>query len=612
MPSASAKAPSLSCSATGTSAYRQQEWAAIGAALGTGPGGGTNAWVVGGEWTESGRPLLANDTHLGIQLPTVWYEIGLHCAEGVDAALDVVGFAFPASLGVVVGHNGKIAWGISNAFPDVHDVYRLRINPADPLQYEWNGTWRDMTVREEVIEFGDGSQPVAIQVRETHLGPITTDNRLDPETDAISGFDNQEPLAQRWTALDPGTISRAVIAIDCAEDWDAFRDALRDWDVPAQHFVYADVEGNIGYQLAGRIPIRAEDFDGLVPTVGWTDEHEWKGFLPFEYLPHVLNPASGAIVAANHAAVPPAYYDWLASELGAGSNYLFNGEIDYAYRAQRIHDLLRLAPPHTVDSFRVMQADTKLLSADEVLPHLAELTFDDAHLAEVRDWLLEWDGRLNPASSRAVLYAHLWDSLVRNVFADELGSDVQLVGGDREMWAVRCLLEKPEDPWWDDVRTSGVAETRDDILRRSLTEAYEAAVARHSTERETWSWGEVHQATFVSRPLGQSGVGIFETLVNRGPIPVGGMTDTITNTRWNVSAGTFDVKSIPAMRMVVDLADLSRSIGIHSTGQSGHPLSADYDSMMGDWQAVRAQPMLWTRETVEEAADDCLILRPRY
>lgn len=608
--SAPADLSSLSPSSTGASAYEQQEWDAIGSALGTGPGGGTNAWVVSGEWTESGLPLLANDTHLGIQLPTVWYEIGLHCSEGVDPAFDVVGFAFPASLGVVVGHNGRIAWGISNAFPDVHDVYLLRINPSDPLQYEWNGAWREMTVREEVIEFGDGSDPVAIRVRETHLGPITTDNRFDPATGEVSGFENGEALAQRWTALDPGTVSRAVVAVNRAEDWESFRDALRGWDVPAQHFVYADAAGNIGYQLAGRIPIRAEDFDGLVPTIGWTNEHEWAGFLPFDLLPHVLNPTSGVIVAANHAASPPAYYDLLAETLGQGSNYLFNGEIDYAYRAQRILELLPAGALHTVESFLSMQGDTKLLSAGEVLPYLADLALENDELAEAQDWLLEWDGRFDPSSARAVLYAHVWDHLVRNVFADELRSDAQLVGGDREMWAIRCLLEEPDNPWWDDSETEDTVEFRDDILLRSFAEAYAAAVERHGTDRAAWSWGAAHTATFVSKPLGQSGIGIFESLVNRGPVSVGGMTDTISNTRWNVSAGTFDVKSIPAMRMVIDLADLSRSVGIHSTGQSGHPFSKNYASMIADWQAIQAYPMLWTRKEIKRAAVSRLVLAP--
>ena len=601
----SARTPAV----VGAESFRDQAWDAIGAAIGSGPGGGTNAWVVSGEWTASGRPLLANDTHLGIQLPTVWYEIGLHCAAGDDPAFDVVGFAFPASLGVVVGHNGRIAWGISNAFPDVHDAYRIRVDPDDPMRYEWNGAWREMTVREETIAFGDGSEPIVFTVRETHLGPITTDNQWNAETRTVSGFENDAPIAQRWTALDPGTVSRAVVAVDRAQGWEAFRDALRDWDVPAQHFVYADVDGNIGYQLAGRIPIRPEGFDGLVSTIGWTDEHEWAGFIPFDLLPHVLNPTGGTIVAANHAAVPPSYYDFLADQLGGPCNCTFNEEIDYAYRAARIHELLSAEVPHTVESFQAMQADTKLVSADEILPVLARIPFDDA-LAEARDWLLAWDGRFDPSSARALLYAIFWDRLVRSVFADELGTDAQLVGGDRDMRAIRCLLDVPDHPWWDDVETGGAVETRDDILRSSFVGAWATATERFGSDRSCWSWGCAHTATFVSKPLGQSGVGIFETLVNRGPIAVGGMTDTISNTRWSVSAGTFEVKSIPAMRMVVDLADLSRSVAIHSTGQSGHPFSADYDGMIADWQAVRATPMLWTRTEIEDAATDRLILRP--
>ena len=600
----------LTSSATGASAYAPGWKETISAALGTGPGGGTNAWAVSGDRTETGLPLLANDTHLAIQMPTVWYEIGLHCWRGADPALDVVGFTFPASPGVVVGHNDCIAWGISNAFPDVHDVYRLQIDPDEPLRYAWNDDWREMTVRHETIRFGDGSPPVTFTVRETHLGPITTDNRLDPLTGEASGFENKEPLAQRWTALDPGAISRAVLAVDRARNWEAFRDALRDWDVPAQHFVYADVDGNIGYQLAGRIPIRAAGFDGLVPTIGWTDEHEWKGFLPFDLLPRVLNPAGGVIVAANHAAVPFTYYDWLADELGEGFTYLLNAETDYAYRAQRIHELLDADVPHSVEGFLSMQADTKLLSADEVLPYLEGVAFEDPRVAEARDWLLAWDRRFDPSSARAVLYAHIWRALVRGIFVDELGGAAQLVGGDREMWAVRCLLDSPEHPWWDDVTTADATETRDDILRRAFAEGFETGVERHSANRDSWAWGKVHMATFVSKPLGQSGVGVFEGLVNRKLSAVGGMTDTINNTRWNVSDETFEVKSIPALRMVIDLADLSESVAIHSTGQSGHPFASDYDSMIEAWQAVRTYPMLWDRTNVEASAVNRLTLTP--
>ena len=601
----------LTPSSTGQTAYLQVEWSEIGVALGTGPGGGTNAWVVSGAHTESGMPLLANDTHLGIQLPSVWYQIGLHCVEGEDPAFDVVGFTFPASLGVVVGHNGSISWGISNGFPDVHDAYRLRINPENSLQYEWNGQWRDMTVREETIRFGDASEPVMITVRESHLGPITTDNRLDPHTGEISGFDNDEPIVQQWTALDPGTVSRAVLALDRAKNYDTFRAALRYWDVPAQHFIYADVAGNIAYQFAGRVPIRAEDHDGLTPSVGWTDEHEWKGFLPFDTLPHILNPVGGIIVAANHAAVPLSYYEALAAELGGGFNYAISRDIDYAYRAARIEELLTATPLHSIGSFQEIQADVKLLSADEILPYLGDLRLPDDELISAREWLLNWNRRFTTSSAEAALYACFWRNLVLGIFADELGSDSShLVGGDREMRAICLLLEEPDNAWWDDISTSDRIERRDEILVRAFIAGCADAVTLCGTDRTLWAWGDIHTATFVSNPLGKSGVSLFENLVNRGPFPVGGMTDTANNTRWTASLDTFDVKSIPAMRMIIDLADPARSVGIHSTGQSGHPMADGYDDMVDDWLNINAYTMLWEREDVVEWAAHRLILEP--
>ena len=607
-----ARAPSIepTMSMTGQLACTQQEWNEISTAIGTGPGGGTNAWVVSGAHTESGMPLLANDTHLGIQLPTVWYQIGLHCVEGDDPAFDVVGFTFPASLGVVVGHNGSIAWGISNGFPDVHDAYRLRINPENPFQYECNSQWRDMTVREETIRFGDGSEPIVITVRETHMGPVVTDNRFDPATGEVSGFDSDEPIVQRWTALDPGPVSRAVLAINQAADWDTFRNALRYWDVPAQHFVYADTAGNIGYQFAGRVPIRAHDHDGLAPSAGWTYETEWKGFLPFDALPHVLNPIGGVIVAANHAAVPPSYYDMLAEDLGEGFNYALSQDLDYAYRAARVEELLAATPLHSIETFQEIQADVKLLSAEEILPTLADLELPD-NLISAREWLLDWDRSFTATSSEAVLYACFWRSLVLGIFGDELGSDAShLVGGDREMWAIRLLLDDPDNAWWDDVSTTDRIEERDEILASAFANGYADALELCGADRTKWAWGDIHTYTFVSNPLGKSGVGVFENLVNRGPFPASGMTDTISNTRWTASLDSFDVKSIPALRMIIDLSNPVNSIGIHSTGQSGHPMADGYDDFIEPWIKVDANTMLWTREQVVDEAVDRLILKP--
>src|SRR4030042_990275 len=383
----------------------------------SGQGIGSNNWVVSGKMTKSGMPLLANDPHLSIQMPSIWYEIGLHChpANG-ESPLDMVGYAFAVTPGIIIGHNNSIAWGVTNVGPDVFDLYRIRVNPNNPLQYEWNGTWRDMTVREEAIYFGDGAEPITIQVRETHLGPVINDNEIDEETGDIMGFNNEDPLALRWTALEPSPLMQSVTKLNKATNWEEFRDALQYWDVPSQNFVYADTKGNIGYQTPGRIPIRAKNDSGLVPSPGWTDEFEWKGFIPFDDLPRVFNPERGYIATSNQAVVSMEYYDQLAKKLGEGLNYTISREWDYGYRAQRVIDLLKEKAPNTVSTFQSIQGDNKLISAEEMMPYLADLKFADSELTEARDWLLKWDYQGGMNSPQAALYAEFWGSLMNNLF----------------------------------------------------------------------------------------------------------------------------------------------------------------------------------------------------
>jgi penicillin amidase len=580
-------------------------------------GVGSNNWVVSGNMTESGMPLLANDPHLGIQLPSIWYEVGLHCQpDGGQRPFDVTGFTFATIPGVVIGHNGSIAWAVTNTGPDVIDLYRIRVNPQNPLQYEWNGEWRDMTVREETIRFAGSDKATTIRVRETHLGPIINDNELNPETGEILGFNNEDPLALRWTALEPSRMSRAVVGINGATNWDEFRSALQYWDVPSQNFVYADIEGNIGYQMPGRVPIRAGNHTGLLPVPGWTDEFEWQGYLPFEYLPHVLNPSQGYIATANQAVVSPEYYEWLAKELGEGRNYVFSQEWDYGYRAQRIVELLEANKPHTVESYQHIQGDNKLISAEEITPYLAPLKFDDRELAEARDWLLEWNYQFDIESPQAALYAQFWSRLMENLFNDQLASEEldkedKAYGSDGDMWATALLLLDPSSAWWDNAATEGVVETRDDILVQSFKEGYDNTVAALGEDRSKWKWGNLHKATFVSNPLGAGGVGLIEGMVNRGPFPVGGSMATINNTAWGVGSDEpFEVQALPSMRMIVDLADFTRSVTVHTTGQSGHPYSPHYDDMIEPWRDVEYHPMLWTREQVEAATEAQLRLNP--
>jgi len=585
--------------------------------FGDGRGIGSNNWVVSGNMTASGMPLLANDPHLGIQIPSIWYEIGLHCqAAGGGSPFDVTGFTFAAMPGVVLGHNSSIAWGVTNNGPDVFDLYKIRVNPSNPFQYEWNGTWRDMTVRQETIRFAGSDETITIQVRETHLGPIINDNKLDEETGEITELNNEDPMALYWTALEPGTIAKAVLSIDKASNWEEFRSALRYWDVPSQNFVYADVNGNIGYQMPGRIPIRAENHSGLVPVPGWTNEFEWQGFVPFEKLPTILNPKRGYIVTANQAVVPPEYYDKLAQELGEGRNYVFSREWDYGYRAQRIVEMVKDNANHTIESFQRIQGDNKLISAEELMPYLANLQIDDVELADARDWLLTWDCQFNKESPQAALYAQFWARLVNNLFNDqllseELNEDVQAYGLDNDMRAVFLLMQEPSDAWWDDATTEDVVETRDDILLRSFREGYAKTVSELGKDREKWRWGKLHTATFVSMPLGESGVWFIERMVNRGPFAASGSACTVNNTAWIAKEKEgFTVKFLPSMRMIVDFSDLTRSVTMHTTGQSGHPYSPHYKDMVDPWRNIEYHPMLWTRGQVEASAVERLILNP--
>jgi penicillin amidase len=581
------------------------------------PGIGSNNWVISGSKTETGKPMLANDPHLGIQMPSIWYEVGLHCSTVGDACpYDVVGFALPAVPGVIIGHNARIAWGMTNVGPDTQDLYLLKINPENPMQYEWNGKWRDMQVFDETINFGDGKPPVTIKVRQTHLGPILNDNQIDEKTGEIKGFNNDDPMAFKWTTTaEPETLVQAILGINTARNWDEFRAAAKLFASPAQNLVYADVDGNIGYQTPGRIPIRAAGHTGLVPVDGTTDKYEWKGYIPFDNLPRILNPARGYIATANQAVVPLDYYGQLKQQLGdqfgQDANYFISQEWAYGYRAQRINDMLKGTDKHSIASIQAIQGDDKIISGEEIKPYLEKLDMGDKKYNDARDWMLNWDFEMTMNSQQAGLYGYFWSRLLEDTFSDQLGDVAGPDEGDQGMWAVRLLLDKPDDKWWDDVTTSDKVETRDDMLVRAFRDAYDRISKDRGDDRANWAWGKFHTATFVSNPLGLSGIGLIENIVNRGPVETAGGGDLVNATRWDASNGDgFTVQSLPSMRMIVDLNDLTKSVTMHTTGESGHPFSPHYGDMIDSWRNIQYHPMLWSRDQVEAAAASKLTLVP--
>jgi len=555
---------------------------------------GSNSWVLAGSRTGTGTPLLANDTHLDIQMPSIWYEIGLHCDPvGPECPYNVVGFSFASAPGVIIGHNERIAWGVTNLGPDVQDLFIERVNPENPNQYEYEGEWLDMEIVQEEIRVAGEEEPVVVDARVTRHGPIINDVAGGTEGEWSLGW---QPLALSWTALQPGTVMKSILLLDRAGNWEEFREALSYWDTPSQNFVYADVEGNIGYQAPGRIPVRASG-DGSSPVPGWSGEYEWVDTIPFDELPRAFNPPEGYIVTANNAVVGPDY------------PHLITLDWDPGYRARRIVALIEADDSISLADIQAMQGDNSPVWAEDVLPYLLVLPSDDRRQAEALETLRAWDRRATRESAGAALFEPFRLHLLDLTFGDELGEQLLRRARPSATDALVELLPDEFSPWFDDVTTPGV-ETRDEILLRALDEAVEELTDTLGRDMGRWRWGDLHTATFENQSLGHCGVRLVERIFNRGPVEVDGTVSTVNNTGYTLDS-PYGVETVSSQRQIVDLGDLTRSVSMHTTGQSGHPFHPHYDDMIDPWRNIEYHPMLWERADVEADAEGVLVLRPR-
>jgi len=542
---------------------------------------GSNNWVVDGSHTESGAPLLANDPHLSIQMPSIWYQTVLWCEEvRDDCPYRVSGFSFPGAPGVVIGHNERIAWGVTNLAPDTMDLF---IERTDGDRYEVDGEMVDFEVRSETISVA-GGEDVELEIRSTRHGPVVS-GRLgdldDLDSDGIDLPDEYE-VSLAWKALEPSTLFQSLLGINAAAEWDDFRSAAALFDVAAQNLIYADVDGHIGYQATGDIPIRRSG-DGRYPAPGWTSEHEWEGSIPFEDLPSMLDPPSGVIVTANQPVV------------GDGYDGLIGIDHAYGYRALRINELLLDSAPLTVEDMAAIQMDGREGSAETVVPRVLALSSTDPAIEAIQEVLDRWGPtasepfQMSPSSPGAAAYAATWRHLLAVTF-DELPEDRGASGGSRYFEVVRRLLDEPSDPWWD-VTDTPESETADDVLRQAVIAAHEELTATLGDDPLEWRWDDLHAAHFENQTLGQSGVSPIEMLFNRAVTSnVGGGSSVVNATSWSAPDG-YEVIAVPSLRMVVDLGDFSRSVGIHTTGQSGHAFHSHYFDMAEDWALGRLRPL---------------------
>ena len=578
-------------STIGSEALRRAELACRFSGAGATSGVGSNNWVVSGKRTDTGLPLLANDMHLGLSIPAIWYENHLSAGD-----LQLSGITFPGIPGIVAGHTQHVAWAFTNGFPDVQDLYLEHLRRAEDgtVQYEVKGEWLPAQVVQETIQV-KGKPPVVEEVVLTRHGPII--NKLAPD------FSGEQPLALRWTAYEPGRIMDSMNQMCRAQNCYEFEQALQNWDVPSQNTVFADTQGNIAYRLTGKVPLRFKG-DGRLPVPGWTDEYEWTGYIPFDEMPSAFNPPEGVIITANNRVVNESYPDYLSSDYCRGS------------RAERIHELIDGSKKISRDDIRQMHVDQVSIPARLLAQVLSQVETDDPELQILLGRLKGWDGSLSAASPLAGFYESFSVRLMHRLLDQHLGElAANYIGkgitpilaegsilGDRAREWLEGVLSQPDSHWFD----LGGGEKRDEVLRLVLRQTVDELKQALGPGVDDWAWGKLHTLT-LSHPLGS--VKPLDRLFNRGPYPIGGDHDTVWAsgaTRWDTSS-----KALvgPPFRFIADLGNLDNCLGVLLPGQSGQPSSAHYTDQLQTWLKGEYHPMYFSREQVEKGAKSKLILK---
>jgi penicillin amidase len=551
--------------------------------------GASNSWVVSGTRSTSGKPLLANDPHLGLTAPNVWYFAQLH-APGLDA----IGATLPGLPGIVIGRNARIAWSATNTGPDVQDLFLERLDgrggylaPDGP---------RAFTVARETIKV-KGAEDVQLAVRISRHGPVISDVLQT----ALDATPRGHALALAWTALAEDDASLgALLKLERAGNWDEFVAATRSLHAPQQNLSYADVDGNIGFIAPGRVPVRKPEnpLHGLAPAPGWDARYDWAGFIPFDELPRAFNPPSGTIITANHKIVPPGYrrhitYEWEAP-----------------YRARRIEELLDAVQRHDRASFARMQADVVSLAARKLLPRMLAIQGQSLEANDVLKWLAAWDGAMLAERAEPLIFNAWLREFDRALYADELGAAFRGQWRSRAQFVTNVLADRDgQARWCDDVRTPR-AETCDELLAGSLEKSLGELRRRYGDDPNRWKWGKAHEARLRHRPLSRS------TWLRRYfdvVVPSGGDDYTINRGQMDYGdeSAPFENRHASSLRAIYDLADPQASLFIHPGGQSGNPLSSHYRDFAPLWARGDYVPMISDRAKLEAAGARRLVLKPK-
>jgi len=547
-------------------------------------GGASNMWVVGGARTQSGKPLLANDPHLGFAAPISWYLARVETPDGALAGATAPGFPF-----FVFGHNDRIAWALTSTSSDVEDLVLERVDPADPGRYLTEGGSEAFAVRTETIGVR-GGEDVGVEIRSTRHGPII--GELEPPSP--EGETRLLALQASYLAEDDRT-PEAAYGVNAAGSWNDFVAALSGQKVIQQNFGYADVDGNIGFIVPGRVPIRGAH-GGRVPVAGWTGEAEALGEIPFEALPRVYNPDADVIINANNRVVDDTYPFYLGDGWDAG------------FRAERIVELIEARDDHTVETMAAMQVDMVSLMAKRLLPPMLEPLESDDGREAVRSALKAWavEPLMAPDRPEPLIFAAWLRAFVDEVGRDKLGPLFELWWGYRPLFAERVLRQRPV--WCDRLSTPEVEVCRQ-RLRDALARAMGELTATFGDDWRSWRWDAAHEARFAHQFLGR--VPVLGGLVDV-TTPIGGGNDTVMRAASDVTDPEAPFAAIhgAGFRGIYDLADLARSRFVIAPGQSGNPLSIHYRDLVGLWRDGGSVTLSQPREALEPAAASGLVLVP--
>ena len=548
---------------------------------------GSNNWAFAAGRSATGKPILANDPHLGLSAPSLWY-----LAHLVAPGLDVIGATLPPLPVVVLGRNDRLAWGFTNTYGDVQDVFIERVVDGDPSRYLSPDGPRPFEVREEVIRVKD-EQSVQLAVRATRHGPVISDLMSEQDRAKLGSV----VLSLAWTALhDTDPSSRALLGIQVARDWREFGAALRDYVGPQQNIVYADVEGNVGLLAPARIPLRdpANSIQGALPAPGWDALYDWKGFVPFDELPQRLNPPDGLIATANHQIV--------------GSDYPHHITFDWepSYRFRRIQELMAADTAHSMASSRSAQGDAVSTMARDFLPLLVNTDPMSAESGRAIALLSTWDGDMNVNRPEPLVFSYWYSRLEAQIYADELGALFAEAWYYRPRFIWNVLTGRRA--WCDNITTEGV-ENCDQILARALEETVRDLAEAYGEDMSKWRWGDAHYAHMKHLPF--TNVPVLNEFFDIR-IATSGGPFTVNRGKYDISdeQAPFVQTAGSAFRAIYDLSDLDRSLYIQVPGQSGNPLSPYYDNFVRPWRDIEYIPMTSARSDYAAGALGTLVLSP--